>query len=74
MNTTDYNMIEELAASLTWAAEKATGALADVQEVDPGDLLIEMEHAPAIARQLTESLANLAALGREAAELLEMLP
>jgi len=76
MNTDTINrdMIEEAAASVDRAARILAEALAGVARIDPDDLVTEMIGAPASARQLTGALAQLAALGQEAADLLEMLP
>ena len=72
--TVNHDMIEEVAAGLAYWVEHTASALAEAQNVDPDDLVGEMRDAPASARQLTEALTQLAALGQEAAELLEMLP
>ena len=75
--TVNHDMIEEIeeiAASADRAARIVREALAEAQNVDPDDLVGAMRDAPASARQLAEALTQLAALGQEAAELLEMLP
>jgi hypothetical protein len=72
--TVNHDMIEEIAANLGYWVEHTTSALAEAQNVDPDDLVTEMIGAPNSARQLAEALTQLAALGQEAAELLEMLP
>jgi len=72
--TVNHDMIEEIAAGLDYWVEHTASALAEAQNVDPDDLVGEMRDAPASARQLAEALTQLAALGQEAAELLEMLP
>ena len=73
-DTINRDMIEWAAASVDRAARILTKALARVTRIDPDDLVTEMIGAPASARQLTDALSQLAALGQEAADLLEMLP
>ena len=72
-DTINRDMIEELAASLSYAAEKVMEHLGDVQAVDPDDLVTELEGAPRAAEQAMDALSQLAALGREADELRQLL-
>ena len=68
------DMTEEIAAGLDYGARQATEHLSNLQNVDPASLADYILADPDAASQLSDALAQLAALGQEAAELLEMLP
>lgn len=68
------DMTEEHTPGLDWGVRQAGEHLGALQEVDPESLVEYLDSHPGAAARLTEALANLAALGREAAELLEMIP
>jgi len=75
MNTETLDeMTEEHVPNFDYGVHRATEYFAALQNVDPSSLLDYLAGNSAEARQLAEALANLAALGQEAAELLEMLP
>lgn len=67
--TTNHDMIEELAATLDYVSIQLAEALGDISEVDPDDLVGELDAVPASARQMLAALAAIDELATQAAEL-----
>jgi hypothetical protein len=73
-DTINRDMTEEHVPNFDYGVRRATEYFAALQNVDPSSLLDYMARNPASENQLMDALAQLAALGQEAADLLEMLP